>query len=179
MHIVNFMTKYTTLIILFLVASLPATAQTSLGLLLGGSQTLDGGNIDTDFSNSLKEIFVATELEPGTVLRIRGGQVDSEDGPQVGLPGVSRVGNFEFIDALIEYRFYETFGSSSFFAGPGVYRQRFGTFDETDFGLSGGVNGIFPVSRRLALTGEVSYHWANFEESREFVTLAGGVRFSF
>lgn len=179
MHIVNFMTKYSTLIILFLFASVPATAQTSIGLLLGGAQSTEGGDIDTDFSNSLKEIFVATELEPGTVLRIRGGQVDSEEGPQLGLPGVTREGRFEYIDALIEYRFYETFGSSSFFAGPGLYRQKFGTFDETDFGLSGGVNGLFPVTRRLSLTGEISYHWANFEETREFLTLAGGVRFSF
>lgn len=179
MHIVNFMTKYSTLIILFLLASVPATAQTSIGLLLGGAQSIGEGDIDTDFSNSLKEVFVATELEPGTVLRIRGGQVDSEQGPQIGLPGVTREGTFEYVDALIEYRFYETFGSSSIFAGPGIYRQKFGAFDETDFGLSGGVNGLFPVTRRLALTGEISYHWANFEETQEFLTVAGGVRFTF
>jgi len=178
LHIVNCMTKYFTLIVLSLLATVSAAAQSSIGLLLGGSQTVEG-NIDTNFSNSLREVFVATELEPGTVLRIRGGQVDSEDGPQIGLPGVTREGKLEYIDALIEYRFYETFGSSSFFAGPGVYRQRFGTFDETDFGLSGGVNALFPVTRRLSLTGEISYHWANFEEAREFLTLAGGVRFSF
>lgn len=178
MHIVNFMTKYSTLILVFLLLSLPAAAQNTLGLLVGGAQSVEG-SIDTDFSNSLKEIFVATELEPGTVLRIRAGQIASENGPQLGLPGVTRDGHFQFVDALIEYRFYETFGSSSFFAGPGVYRQKFGSFDETDFGLSGGVNGLFPVTRRLSLTGEISYHWANFEETQEFVTLAGGVRFSF
>lgn len=178
MHIVNYMTKYSTLFVLIVLVGLPAAAQSSIGLLLGGSQTIDG-SIGTDFSNSLREIFIATELEPGTVLRVRGGQVNSEDGPQIGLPGVTRDGKVEYVDALIEYRFYETYGSSSIFAGPGVYRQRFGTFDETDFGLSGGVNALFPVTRRLAVTGEVSYHWANFEEKREFLTLAGGVRFTF
>ena len=50
-------------------------------------------------------------------------------------------GKIEYLDALVEYRFDEVFGSTSIFAGPGYYRQKFGSFGETDFGLSAGVSG--------------------------------------
>jgi hypothetical protein len=69
-------------------------------------------------------------------------------------------GSMEHIDALIDYRFSEPFGSTALFAGLGLYRQhgsltadavpeaQRGNTSEMNYGFSGGVNGDFPITRR-------------------------------
>lgn len=167
------------LVALLAVSTVPAVAQsTAVGLSLGAGSQVDG-DFDFDLSDSVLEIFYVTDLEPGTGFKVKLGRIENEDGPQIGAPGLAGGSEIEYAQALIEYRFYEVFGSTSLFAGPGAYRSSFGSSQETDFGLAAGVNGIFPVTRRFALTAEAAYHWVNFEEEYRFLTATGGVRFAF
>lgn len=162
-----------------LLLAIPAGAQTfTAGVNFGGSRSTEDG-LTLNLSNPTKEVFVGASLEPSTMFGIKLGQVDSDEGPRVGAPGVEREGKIEYLSALVEYRFSEVYGSTGLFAGPGYYRQRFGTLEENDFGATIGVNGQFPVSRRLAFTAEVAYHWTNFEQSYTFITATGGVRVGF
>jgi hypothetical protein len=153
-------------------ASAAFAQSSSFGFLLGGSETLEDG-LDLNLGNSVREVFFSTDLELGTAFRIKAGQTDADD--------VDRSGKIEYIQALIDYRFHEIFGSTSLFLGPALYRHTpTGELDdETEYGLSGGVNGEFPFTRRIAFLAELSYHWVNFEEPYRFLTATGGVKLSF
>ena len=100
-------------------------------------------------------------------------------------------GSIEHIDALIDYKFSEPFGSTGLYAGVGLYRQRGnltnaaipadqrGSQTETNYGFQGGVNGDFPLSRRAGVIAELAYHWIAYNYKVRYLTLSGGLRFSF
>jgi hypothetical protein len=168
------------LTLLLALLAIPATAQNmQFGLMLGGSDYIEQDDFEFNASDQVRELFVGFEMERGTWFKIKGGQIDSDDGPRFGAPGVEREGKVEYIDAIVEYNFSEVFGSSGLFAGPGFYRQRFGTLEESDWGLTAGLNVSLPVTRRLALVGELSYHWTAFEEDYTFLNIAGGAKLRF
>ena len=50
---------------------------------------------------------------------------------------------------------------------------------ETNYGLLGGVNGDFPITKRTGFIAEVTYHWINYNFKVRYLTLSGGLRFSF
>lgn len=175
----------------FLLSALPAFSQSlEFGAQIGAGEGLED-DFDFDLGQSLREVYVGTELEPGTILKLKAGQYEGE------VFGSS--GDIQYIDATVEYRFSEAFGSSSFFLGPGFYRSRPDESEvafegESSYGFTGGVNGIFPVSRRFALTAELAYHWAKVavtdvdevqndplatDDQYSFVALSGGFRFAF
>jgi len=161
-------------VVLLCTLSFPAFAQTSsVGFHLGLSQSNDDG-IDFDFEGDLQEIFYALETDSSTAVKLKAGRMDSDQSP---LPATD--GQVEYLALVGEYRFYEVFGSSALFAGPAAYRQKYGDVNETDFGLTGGVSALFPVTRRFGVIAEIAYHWANFEETRSFVTAAAGLRLAF
>ena len=178
--IVRGMKQLLAVLALVFLASAPALAQSSgFGFLVGGAQPADDG-LTYKLNNTVREAFYDTQLEPGTLFRIKIGQTETErDAPPVGIPGFELDGKIEYIDAFVEYRFYEVFGSTGLFFGPGLYRRRFGNDEETNYGLGGGVNALFPVTRRLAFIGEPTYRWANFEDDRAFLTATGGLRITF
>lgn len=158
--------------------ALPAAAQTmSIGASIGVSESFDDG-FRFRLDDQVTEIWIGTELDFDTTLKLRGGRLETDDGPAIG-GGGSREGTVDYIDALVEYRFSEIFGSSGVYLGPGFYRQRYGIVEESDWGLAAGVNGQFPVTRRFALVLDLGYHWVNFEDSYDFVTATGGFRFGF
>jgi len=190
-----------------LLFTVPAIAQTSeFGLLIGGSKRLIshtdqarglGISDSFKFSNSNREVYYAIQVDPGTWFRIKGGQIE---GPvafryttAAGTPARTDVpkGKIEHVNALIDYRFSEPFGSTGLFAGVGLYRQQAtlndvaipvvqrGNQTETNYGFQGGVNGDFPMSRRTGFIAELAYHWINYNYKVRYVTLSGGVRFSF
>ena len=165
---------------LLVLLAVPAFGQGSaIGFQLGVSQVADNG-IEFDFDDQVKEVFFSTDLEPGSAFKIKAGRVETTRLVDDEGTLFEEEGDLDYIDALIEYRFYEVYGSTSLFAGPGAYRQRFETGeDETDFGFSVGVAGLFPVTRRLGVVAELAYHWVNFEDSRELLTATGGVRIGF
>jgi hypothetical protein len=194
------------LLLLILFAATPAFAQTSeFGILLGGSKRLIshsdqaaglGVSDNFRFSNSVREIYYAVQLDPGTKFKIKAGQIEGPVAFQYATPTRtartdSAKGTVEHVDGLIDYRFSEAFGSTGLFAGVGLYRQRGtitdqavpveqrGTQTETNYGFQGGVNGDFPLSRRVGFIAEVAYHWINYHYKPRYVTLTGGLRFSF
>ncbi len=177
--IVTGMKKWLLLSLIAILSSFPLSAQSSgFGILLGGSEGLEDG-LDFDISDPVREVFYMTTFDPGTIFKLRAGQVDSDDGPRVGGGGLEREGEVQYIHALVEYRFSEVFGSTGLFAGPGFYRQEFGTLKETDYGIAAGVNALFPVTRRIGVMAEVGYHWVNFEQQFTFLTATGGVKVAF
>jgi len=194
------------LLLLMLFAATPAFAQTSeFGILLGGSKRLIshsdqaaglGVSDNFRFSNSVREIFYAVQLDPGTNFKIKAGQIEGPVAFQFTTPtGTARTdsakGTVEHVDGIIDYRFSEAFGSTGLFAGVGLYRQRGtindqavpleqrGTQTETNYGFQGGVNGDFPLTRRAGFIAEVAYHWINYHYKPRYVTLTGGLRLSF
>jgi hypothetical protein len=190
-----------------LLSTMPAIAQTSeFGLLIGGSKRLIshsdqakglGISDNFKFSNSNREVYYAVQVDPGTFFRIKGGQIEGPVAFQftdaAGHPARTDVpkGKVEHVDALIDYRFSEAFGSTGLFAGVGLYRQRASLSDlavpalqrgnqtETNFGFQGGVNGDFPMTRRTGFIAELAYHWINYNYKVRYVTLSGGLRFTF
>jgi hypothetical protein len=166
---------------ILLVSALPALAQrNAIGIQIGAGQMAKFSDIDLgEFDDEVKEIFVSTELEPGTILKLKAGQVETDDGLRIGAPGITDEGKIEYVDAVVEYRFWEVFGSTTLFAGGGAYRQRFGSFEETDFGATAGVNALFPMTRRTGILGELAYHWMNFENNRRMLVGSIGLRVGF
>lgn len=161
-----------------LLLALPALgwAQPSqFGVLAGGAQSMEDG-FELDFGDGVREVFFGARIDVDAMFNVKLGQVDTAVGP-TGLP--TDDGKVEYVLGQVEYKFDEIWGSSSIFAGPGAYRGRADDLEETNFGLAGGVNASFPVTRRFALLLELSYHWVNFEENYTFVTATGGLRVSF
>ncbi|MDX1582301.1 MAG: hypothetical protein R3338_01750 [Thermoanaerobaculia bacterium] len=166
------------ILVIMLFAAIPASAQeNTVGLTLGAAEFLED-SLSIDFSSDVQEIWYSRELEAGTVFRLKLGQADFEveeedsDLP----PGDYEV---EYAAALIEYRFHEIYGSTTIYLGPGAYRQNVGAGDETNFGLNAGVTADFPMTRQIGVILEAGYHWVNFDEEYQFVTIGGGFRFSF
>ncbi len=206
MRIVTGMIKSAAMLGFFLLLSMPALAQTSeFGILIGGSKRLisktdqaQGLGISDKFkfSNSVREIFYAVQVDPGTFFKIQAGQIEGPLAFQYSsAAGTARTdipkGKVEHIDGVIDYRFSEPFGSTGLFAGAGLYRQRGtltdtavpveqrGNQTETNYGFLGGVNSEFPITRRSAFIAELGYHWINYHYKTRYLTLSGGFRFSF
>ncbi len=206
MRIVTAMRNTAFLLAFLIVSAAPAVAQTSqVGLLIGGTKRLIshtdqarglGISDNFKFSNSDREIFYGVQLDPGTWFKIRGGQIEGPVAFQYTTGGgTARTdipkGKVEHIDAVIDYRFSEPFGTTGLFAGAGLYRQRAtladaaipveqrGVQTETNYGFLGGVNGDFPITRRTGFIVEATYHWINYNYKVRYVTLGGGLRFTF
>jgi hypothetical protein len=189
-----------------LLSAMPAMAQTSeFGLLIGGSKRLishsdqaKGIGISDNFrfSNSDREVYYGVQLDPGTFFKIKAAQIEAPVAFQyIAANGKARTdvpkGKVEHINAVVDYRFSEAFGSTGIFAGVGLYRQRASITDaavppeqrgnqtETNYGFLGGVNGDFPITRRTGFIVEATYHWINYNYKVRYVTLGGGLRFTF
>jgi hypothetical protein len=189
-----------------LLPAMPAFAQTSeFGLLIGGSKRLIsksdqaaglGISDNFKFSNSDREVYYGVQLDPGTFFKIKAAQIEGPAAFQyTTATGTARTdvkkGKIEHVDAVIDYRFSEPFGSTGIFAGVGLYRQQASITDtavpveqrgnqtETNYGFLGGINGDFPITRRTGFIVEATYHWINYNYKVRYVTLAGGLRFTF
>jgi hypothetical protein len=206
MRIVTAMRNTAFLLAFFLLSAAPAFAQTSqIGFLIGGSKRLIshsdqaaglGISDNFKFSNSDRELFYAVQLDPGTFFKVRAGQIEGPlafqfmNGDTKARTDIPK-GKVEHIDAVVDYRFSEPFGTTGIFAGLGLYRQtgtvtdaavpveQRGRTSETNYGALGGVNGDFPITRRTGFIAELTYHWINYNYKVRYLTLAGGLRFSF
>lgn len=186
-----------------LLTAVPSFAQyQQFGVLLGGSKRLFSGHDRDDqpdipndsfkLSNSVKEAWYGVELEPGTMFKIKVGEIEGPVGVVQDItdnngnvpPGVVATspikGKYQHLDGIINYSFSEAYGHTGLFAGVGLYRATApGQSSDTDYGFSGGVNGDFPITRRFGFIAEATYHWVNFSYRPRFVTLTGGLRISF
>lgn len=202
------MKKSAWMLTILLVAAAPLAAQTQneFGIMIGASKRLIshsdqaagiGVKDNFTFSNSDREVFWGTQLDPGTFFKIQAGQIIGPEAFQyLNAAGQKartdiKKGTIEHVNATVDYRFSEPFGSTGLFAGLGLYRQRGsltdpaipaaqqGTQTETNYGLVGGVNADFPITRRTGFIAEVTYHWINYHYKVRYLTLDGGLRFSF
>ncbi|HKB78831.1 MAG TPA: hypothetical protein VKH35_03865 [Thermoanaerobaculia bacterium] len=202
------MTKPALTLTLVLLAAMPLAAQNTseFGLMIGGSKRLIsrsdqaagiGVSDNFRFSNSDREAFYGVQVDPGTFFKVQIGQIEGPLAFQYTTPeGATartdiRKGTLEHVSGTIDYRFSEAFGSTGLFAGVGLYRQHGSVTDtavpdaqrgnesETNYGFVGGVNADFPITRRTGFIAELAYHWVNFHYKVRYLTLGGGLRFSF
>ena len=181
-----------------LVAAFPLLAQhNEIDVLAGGAKamkTLAGGK--SDFQHGFEEISYGVSMEPDTIFKIKLGRMNAktafassakdDKGNNIVAPGdVDPKGQIEYADAVIEYRFSEPFGSTGLFAGAGLYRQSGTTtsgnhLQESDYGLVGGVNGLFPITRNVGISAEAAYHWVHFYNPKpRYASIGVGLRFAF
>lgn len=170
-------------------AAMPAAAQhNEFGVLFGGSKALKSEAGKGSFERGLREIYYGFNLDPDTVFKIKLGRMDANTAFKTGVKDAKGKdifetdpnGTIEHADGIVEYRFSEAYGYTGLFAGAGLYRQRGSGRDETDFGFQGGVNSLFPLSRRYALQLEGAYHVMNFNSPRpRYLTLGAGLRIAF
>ncbi|HEX7192521.1 MAG TPA: hypothetical protein VF381_13215 [Thermoanaerobaculia bacterium] len=179
------------------IIALPLAAQTAplanqmsqFGILFGGSKRMNDipgsqGRSDVkdfSFGNSVKEIYIGTRLEPDTMFKIKAGEIDVPVLVGDGNGGFNKVkGKIDHVDAIIDYRFSESFGSTGFFGGVGMYRATApGIADDTNAGLSIGANADFPLSTRYGIVLETTYHYLHLNPRQRFLTATGGLRISF
>jgi hypothetical protein len=187
-----------------LFGALPTFAQTTtgheFGFIFGAARrTVDAdrvieeapGYLDDEFGldNSSFEIFYGLELEPSTVLKLKAGRIETPvrrvtEFPQPVNNTIGTAADYEgevqHLDAVIEYRFSEAFGSSALFGGVGMYRSAAdGTETETTYGYQAGVNANFPISRRYGVLLEAAYHWTRGEQNPRMLTVGAWLRFAF
>ena len=165
------------LLALAILVALPSVAQaqtSSLGMTFGIAEpTADG--LDYNLEDSALEIFYKVPLDKGTNLRLKYGTLESD----LEIDGIKDTGDLQYLNLLVAYEFDEIFGKSSIFGGLGMYRQEIGELDESDYGFAVGVNATFPVTRRVALLTELTYHYAHFDADTGFLILSGGLEFNF
>ena len=164
--------------LLVLLVAAPAFAQsTSFGVLVGAASAVDDGFEDVDLSENVLEAFIATDIGFATELKLKAGQFE-DTAFTVG--DLREEGDLQFLTGVVEYRFDEVFGSTGLFLGGGMYRSDVLGERDTEYGFVGGVNGHFPITRRVAFIAEIAYHNANFNpDNVELVSLSGGLRFGF
>lgn len=181
-------------------AAMAQTSTSGFGFLAGGSERLNGSSRDFKLSNRVYEVFYDIQLQPDSRFRIKAGQIQSPVtlfANVAGTPGslptaFEGKGNIDHIDAVVDYRFSEVFGSTGIFLGPALYRQKLNGgvttstgltspsgLTETEWGVTGGINADFPMTRRYAFVVEAAYHWMNFKSKQREVTLTGGLKINF
>jgi hypothetical protein len=152
----------------------------SIGALggVGGSFDASPGN---SYSNSSYQLNLAMVTEPKTLVGVRLGKInlDKQD-----LFGSLHNAGLTYLTVAGEYRFTESYYESGLFLGLGAYRLS-GTRadgrsqDQTSVGLTGGITGEIPITRRLGLLLEVAGHYVNLHEAKIYGTLHGGLTFHF
>jgi hypothetical protein len=176
--------------------ALPLAAQTSplsnqmsqFGILFGGAKRMsnipgveNSGLRDFSFSNSVKEVFYGTRLEPDTMFKIKAGEIGVPVMVDDGTGNFTKVkGKIDHIDAVIDYRFSESFGTTGVFGGVGMYRATApGVADDTNAGLNIGVNADLPLSMRYGIVVEATYHYIHVHPVQRVATATAGLRISF
>jgi hypothetical protein len=191
------MKRNSLLLALIVVIALPAVAQSNeLGIVVGGSRRfVDGapqenGVVFDDstfsLSNNSFDLFWAVHMEPDLYIKFKGGRIQGPVAVGYNIPGSDKLfrkdveGEVQHIETNVEYRFSEPYGSTGLFAGVGFYRQSAPDSDSSaNYGVNGGVNADFPLSRRYGIVLEGTYHWTNSHFQSRFLTAGVGVRMSF
>lgn len=191
------MKRTSLLLALIVLIALPAAAQSNeLGIVVGGSRRFVDGAPKEDgvvfddstfsLSNNSFDLFWAIQLEPDVYIKFKGGRIQGPVAVGYNIPGDDKLyrkdvdGEVQHIEANAEYRFSEPYGSTALFGGVGYYRQTASGSDSTaNYGVNGGVNADFPLSRRYGIILEGTYHWTNSHFQSRFMTAGVGLRVSF
>lgn len=191
------MKRASLLLALMIFGAVPLFAQSNeLGIIVGGSRRfVDIGKRETgvewrdskfNFSNSSVELFWGMQMDEDMWFKIKLGRIETQIAEAYKIDGVAGTfrrdaeGEVQHADALVEYRFSEPYGSTSLFGGVGLYRQSAdGLATTNNFGLTAGVNGDFPITRRYGIVLEGAYHFTNADFRPRYMTIGGGLRLSF
>jgi hypothetical protein len=189
--------KRASLLIALIAGALPLFAQsTEFGVIAGGSRRfVDIGQRETgvewrdskfNFSNSSVELFWGMQMDEDIWFKLKAGRIETQIAEAYKITGVSGTfrrdaeGEVQHADAIVEYRFSEPYGSTSLFGGVGLYRQSAdGLASTNNFGLTAGVNGDFPITRRYGIVIEGAYHFTNADFQPRYMTVGAGLRLSF
>jgi hypothetical protein len=202
--IVRDMKKPMILLVLVAFSALPALAQSNreFGFVFGAAKRSLANEAKEEplapflsdsfkLSNSSVELYYATKLDDSTYFKVKAGRLETPvrfttreikdaEGHVVDRFATDVEGEVQHIDAVIEYRFSEAFGTTGLFGGVGVYRQTGEGVDaEADYGFNFGVNADFPITRQYGFVLEGTYHWTRAEYRPKYMTIGGGLRFSF
>jgi hypothetical protein len=150
--------------------ALPRTASAepyflSLNLLAGVGGSLDG-EPSSGFGNPNFELGLLIPTDINTMVALRIGQTDlSKRSSFEGLENAK----FQYVTIDGEYRFVENYYMSGLFIGLGAYKlggdlPGGGHDDETQIGLHVGVDGEFPITRRMAVVVQLAGHYVNFSD---------------
>ena len=135
---------------------------TSLNLLAGVGGSLDG-EPSSGFGNLNFELGFAVPTDVNTMVSLRVGQLDLSG--RSSFEGLSDA-KLQYATIAGEYRFAENYYTSGIFIGLGAYKlggdTAAGHDDETQIGGTVGVDGEFPITRRMAFLVQVAGHYANF-----------------
>lgn len=145
----------------------------SLGLASGLGGALD--ERESDFDHSALQISAGMLTAPRTWTVVRLGRLGVDDDESIG--GLSGA---ELEYALIsgEYRFRQPTYDFGFSLGLGFYRLEGdlggSTVEEEALGLGLGLSGVFDLTRHLAVTAEVDFHYAFLDDANLYgVALVG------
>ncbi len=146
--------------------------------VIGGPLDVDGE--DPGFDQSGFQLGLNWVTLPKTHVVVRAGMMDM-GGEQLGTlfdPELS------WISIGGEYSYQEAYYTSGLFLALGLYSLD-GNFsdgtsdDDSSLGISFGVTGDFPLTKRWSIVGELSAHYADLEYAQLFGMLQGGVAFKF
>ena len=187
--------KRAVLVIALMALSAPVFAQnaTEFGVLVGGSRRFvkegtedPASRLDSNFSfgNNAIDLYWATEIDSDTQFKIKAGRIETPIAVPSETDPAARQdveGEVQYLDAIVEYRFEEAYGSTGLFGGAGLYRQSADGVESTrDFGFTAGVNADFPLSKRYGVILEAAYHWPRGVEFQpRYLTVGGGFRIAF
>ena len=196
-RIVPAMKRTSLLLALIVLIALPAVAQSNeLGIVVGGSRRFVDGASKEDgvvfddstfsLSNNSFDLYWGVQIEPDVYIKFKGGRIQGPVAVGYTIPGNDTLfrkdveGEVQHVKTNVEYRFDEPYGSTGLFGGVGYYRQTASGFDATtNYGVNGGVNADFPLSRRYGIVLEGTYHWTNSHFQSRFMTAGVGLRVSF
>jgi len=155
----------------------PASAEPyflSLNLLAGVGGSLDG-EPSSGFGNPNFELGLLVPTDINTLVALRIGQIDlSKRSTFEGLEDAK----LQYVTIDGEYRFVENYYMSGLFIGLGAYKLGGdvvgggGHDDETQVGLHVGVDGEFPITRRMAVVVQVAGHYVNFSDRAQMYATA-------
>lgn len=156
-----------------------AAAQSSaFGVTIGSGESLDDG-VDFEFGDTVVQLYYETDFGGGTSFRFQYGTFDVEPDPD-DTGNTLPDSKMQYVNLITQYEFDEIYGQSAIFGGLGLYQNEIdGLDDQKDWGVVLGVNGAFPVSRNFALTAEIAYHWADFDENLSVIIVSGGFKVRF
>lgn len=160
--------------LLLLAGAGAATAQerysytVTLGPVMGGSISEGTG------SSGLQAAF-SWRTQPRTAVAIRFGSIDL---------GADQVGSltsptFRYATIAGEYSFQELYYESGVFFGLGLYELGNSVESEEGPGLTLGVSGDFPISKRLSVVIELSGHYADIDAASTYATAHAGLAYQF
>lgn len=161
-------------VFLLLVGASSAAAQERYSYTVSLSPTI-GGSLSEGTDNQGVQASFTWRTQPRTAVSVRLGSIDLS-GDRVGSQASP---TFKYATIAGEYRFQELYYQSGVFFGLGLYQLGNGVESEEGPGLTVGVNGDFPINKRLSIMVELSGHYADIDAASTYASASVGVAYQF